>query len=258
MVDVTLFAGPSACGIAPQALRRAGVRLRPPVRRGDVERLLARADRPGALVVCDGVFQCEPAASYAELCEALDRGWQVWGVSSIGAIRAYELRHEGMLGFGYVYSLFHEVDDFTDDEMCLLHFPESPYFPVSEALVNLRYALREQGRALGISSDAAAPLGADLRALWFGDRTEERIRRIMVERIGIWPANADRLLDWMRHHRVKTLDLSDLLTQRPWGAPRGAARSPPRPASTSMRPSGSAPTSGRRRAPPSAAHRSRR
>jgi hypothetical protein len=36
-------------------------------------------------------------------------------VSSLSAIRAFELRDEVMHGFG----------NFTDDEMCLLHFPEA-------------------------------------------------------------------------------------------------------------------------------------
>jgi len=216
MADVTLFAGPSAHGIAAKTLQRAGVRVMPPVRRGDVERLLAGTDEPGTLVVCDGAFQCEPAVSHAELCDALDRGWQVWGVSSLGAIRAYELRTEGMRGFGYVYSLFSEGDDFTDDEMCLLHFPEPPYFPVSEALVNLRFALQEKGHAFGVSPQSAARVVAGLRGLWFGERTEACIRRVMVDCVGIRGAIADRLLTWLRRHRVKTIDLNDLLAQRPW------------------------------------------
>ena len=251
MAEVTLFAGPSTYGIAASTLRRADVRVLPPVRRGDVERLLAGTDRPATVVVCDGVFQCEPAVSHAELCHALDHGWQVWGVSSIGAIRAHELRHEGMRGFGYVYSLFTELADFTDDEMCLLHFPEPPFFPVSEALVNLRFALREKGQALGISADSAACAITTLRSLWFGDRTEHRIRRVLLDS-GVRAGSAERLLAWLRRHRVKALDLAQLLAQRPWlhAGFTEEARSPARPRSTSPNPSGSARPGDLRRAPP--------
>src|SRR5687767_11880075 len=106
MPSVTLFAGPSARDIPSELLLSGGTDLQPPVRRGDVDRLLERADAPGVLVLCDGTIQTQPAVSHAEICRALDSGWQVWGVSSIGAIRAFELRSEGMRGFGYVYEQF--------------------------------------------------------------------------------------------------------------------------------------------------------
>lgn len=220
MPDVTLFAGPSAFGVDAASLQH--VNLRPPVRRGDVERLLAQADTPGVVVVCDGVFQSEPAVGHRELCAALDAGWQLWGVSSLGAIRAFELRAEGMRGFGYVYSQFERFDDFADDEMCLLHFPEAPYFPVSEPLVNLRFALDRRGEALGISPSQQQRLLAALRSLWFGDRTRERLRHLMLEYANIDVAAVNALLAWLDQHRVKTMDLQDLMTQRPW-LPQGTA-----------------------------------
>jgi len=218
MGDVTLFVGPSAFGVPPQSLAAGDVRIKPPVRRGDVDRLVD-VSAPGVVVVCDGVFQCEPAVSHAELCRALDAGWQVWGVSSIGAIRAFELRGEGMCGFGYVRSMFDRHPDFADDEMCLLHAPQSPWWPLSEALINLRYALERRKRALGIADASERRLLAALRELWFGDRTEPRIRALMAK-AGVEPAAAQRLLDWLPTHRVKTLDLVRLMSLRPWASAR--------------------------------------
>lgn len=217
MPDVVLYAGPSAFGLDPLAEGGAEqVDWRPPVRRGDVECLLTEERKPGVLVVCDGLFQVTPAVSHAELCRALDQGWQVWGVSSIGAIRAYELRGEGMRGFGEVYAMFERYDDYTDDELCMLHFPEPPYFPVSEALVNLRHAFDCQGERLGISSLASAAVIAALREMWFGDRTEERIRALLASIAGCHGRRAQVLLTWLRQHRVKTTDLKRLLRSRPW------------------------------------------
>ena len=217
MGDVVVFAGPSACGI-PRS-RLGGARWMPPVRRGDIDRLLEGTQRAGVVVVCDGVFGGEPAVSHAELCRAIDAGWRVWGVSSIGAIRAHEMRFEGMRGFGYVYAQFERFADFTDDEMCLLHVPDPPFFPVTEALVNLRYALEHRKRQLGISDDSQSLLLNALRALWFGDRTENRIRQIMVEQAGIDASSADALLEWTRRHRVKSLDLAGILAAQPWADP---------------------------------------
>ncbi|NRF71536.1 hypothetical protein HLB44_31565 [Aquincola sp. S2] len=217
--SVTLFAGPSAYGV-PRAMLGERTQLLPPVQRGDIDRLLATAEEPGVIVVCDGVFQIAPAVSHAELCNAIDRGWAVWGVSSIGAIRAFEMRNEGMRGFGYVHSLFGSFDDFTDDEMCLLHAPEEPYFPVSEALVNLRYALERTRSSSGITPEAERTLISALRALWFGDRTIEKMRGVMVDEARIDVQSADRLLAWLQRYRVKTLDLIELMTQRPWASPQ--------------------------------------
>jgi hypothetical protein len=167
-----------------------------------------------------------PAVSHAELCAAIDAGWQVWGVSSIGAIRAFELRDEGMRGFGYVYEQLSRHADFTDDEMCLLHFPEPPFFPVSVALVDLRYALAQRGRDFGIAEAVGDALVTALRGLWFGDRTEERIEALLREQGGVDPRSAGLLLDWLRQHRVKAMDLAQLLACRPWRDPREHARTP--------------------------------
>ncbi len=215
MPDVLLFAGPSTHGLDRAALLADGVQLRPPVRRGDVARLVAAGSAPGVLVICDGVFQSVPAVSHAELCAAIDAGWQVWGVSSIGAIRAFELRDEGMHGFGYVYEQLSRHDDFTDDEMCLLHFPEDPWFPLTEALVNLRHALEVHGPSLGISAAAGARAVATLSRAWFGDRSPEFMQGALVD-AGVPPRDAEALLAWTAANRVKSLDLQRLLQAQPW------------------------------------------
>lgn len=218
MAEVTLYAGPSAFGLAPARRQAAGIEWRAPVRRGDVRQLVAEKP-PAVLVLCDGVFQSEPAVSHAELCAALDAGWQVWGVSSLGAIRAHELRSEGMRGFGWVHSQFARFDDFSDDEMCLLHLPEPPYQPLTEALVELRYALEMQGPALGIQPRASRRLIAALSELWFGERSLERVQGLMLGVAKIDKLAARRLLAWLARHRIKTMDLDQLLRQRPWRAP---------------------------------------
>lgn len=217
MVD--LFVGPTGHGLDPGLLSQPGLRVHPPVRRGDIETLVKRRRKPAVIVVCDGVFQTVPAVSHAELCLAMDAGWEVWGVSSIGAIRAFELRGEGMRGFGHVYAMLRRFEDFTDDEMCQLHFPEPPYFPVSEPLVNLRFALARLRHRLGIAEDAADAAIKALREMWFGDRTLERMRQAMVGRGRIEAAKADAVLDGLVHRRVKTLDLRRLLLRCPWQRP---------------------------------------
>lgn len=226
MPECTIFAGPSTCGLAAALLAYPDFDWRPPVRRGDVDALIDGAPEPGVMVVCDGVFKSAPAVGHAELRRAIDTGWQVWGVSSLGAIRAFELRTHGMRGFGEVYAMFHRYEDFTDDEMCLLHFPEVPYFSLSEPLVNLRYALERRGPQLGIAPASAAAVIDHLSGLWFGDRTLERMRSTMVELAGIAPASADALLHWLTQNRVKTTDLENLMARRPWRMSAAPGRAP--------------------------------
>src|SRR4051795_13634825 len=94
--ELILFAGPSM----PGSLRLPeGATVLPPVRRGDVPALL-RDRRPGALAIADGLFHQSLAVGHVEIRDALDAGWQVWGLSSMGAIRACEMRYLGMRGCG--------------------------------------------------------------------------------------------------------------------------------------------------------------
>lgn len=218
MALVNLFVGPTSYGLPAQCLVDQGLRVLPPVQRGDIETLVHQTTGRGVIVVCDGVFQSAPAVSHAELCLALDARWDVWGVASIGAIRAVEMRAEGMRGFGQVHAMLRRDADFADDEMCHLHFPEAPYFPVSEPLVNLRYALARQAPRLGISEKAVERTVAGLRAFWFGDRTLEQMRATMVGPARVAPSKADAVLEWLVQHRVKTMDLRRLLMRRPWRA----------------------------------------
>jgi hypothetical protein len=235
MNDVTIFAGPSAFGLDRFAGAPSDLRWQPPVRRGDIDRLIGERD-PGVVILCDGVFQSQPAVSHAELCRALDAGWQAWGVSSMGAIRAHEMRFEGMHGFGYVHEQFKRFQDFTDDEVTLLHFPEPPYFPVSEALVNVRYALEHKGIDMGMPVASRRRVVDRLRSLWFGDRVESQVRKCLMEEAATTGSRADEFCEWMKSNRIKTMDLAALLNQRPWLAPvKRPRRSPAFPTGTAPR-----------------------
>ena len=168
------------------------------------------------MIVCDGTFEVSPAVSHRELCRAIDAGWQVWGVSSLGAIRAHELRHEGMRGFGDVHAMFERFDDFADDEMCLLHCPEPPYFPSASPSSTCAMHWNSAAARWAWTMPLSRPSIADLRSLWFGDRSLSRIRAALLQAGGMAPLNADLILQWLTSNRLKTLDLARLLATRPW------------------------------------------
>jgi TfuA protein len=98
-----VFGGPSLQYLIPAVASR--IEVRPPVRRGDFTDLLAR-DRPGTVVLTDGIFASSLAVTPTECRELLERGWTVAGASSMGALRASELWSVGMIGIGEVYTLY--------------------------------------------------------------------------------------------------------------------------------------------------------
>jgi hypothetical protein len=217
-VKCWVFVGPTAFGLGLPALLRRGDRVLPPAGRGDVDRLLGAVAAPAAIVLVDGQFQDRPAVGHAELCRALDAGWSVWGCSSLGAIRAWELRHAGMRGCGWVHDQFAQHTDFADDEMALLHFPQPPWFAVSEPLVNLRHALHEVAAAGIVSSRAQAAVLRSLRRLWFGERTRPRMRAALEEAGKLDGQQIRAVMASLEQRPIKRLDLESLLVARPWAA----------------------------------------
>lgn len=205
-----LFVGPSAYGLPISILGATDARIRPPVRRSDIE-ILVNSEHPGRIVIVDGIFQHAPAVGHAELVSAVRHGWEVWGLSSIGAIRAYELRDYGMNGFGYVYEQFFRYKDFRDDELCLLHNPEPPFHPLTEPLVNLRYLFECQTQRLGLDDGVAEALIKKLRSMWFGYRDHQAIESGLLG-LGATVEQVTSVMSLIPSHRIKGLDLKNFIS----------------------------------------------
>ena len=76
----------------------------------DILKLL-KQEFEGNIVIVDGIFQQVIAVGHAEIREALEKGIDILGMSSMGAIRAYEMRDLGMKGYGKVYDWFFRMED---------------------------------------------------------------------------------------------------------------------------------------------------
>lgn len=213
-----LFAGPTlyrARAMGPLDLRQ--VTVLPPAIRGAVERVVRqRPGRPGTLALVDGTFHLGTlAVGHAELRRALEAGWQVWGLSSMGAIRARELASLGMRGYGEVFTQFCGPGDFTDDEVALLHEPAPPYRELSEPLCHLRVGLQDLERSGALKTADCAQILEELTALWFGDRT----LRFALDRLAAVGVPAVVRDEWLRgfdRYRVKSVDLLRFLRDRPF------------------------------------------
>jgi hypothetical protein len=222
-----MFVGPTLGeGRRARTLAAAqGVRLRPPIKRHDLSNFLTKVGRrrPGVICIVDGVFHDRLAVGHVEIRETLARGWRVWGLSSMGAIRAREMQSLGMCGFGRVYELFNGARDFQDDEVALLHEPTPPFRPSSEPLVHLRAALDHLVDRSLVSDKAASAVIQSLKKRWFGERTiAAMLADLRREGAALAPIRIE-LLDFARF-RLKTIDLERFLECAPWRGTVGVPR----------------------------------
>jgi hypothetical protein len=211
-----LYAGPTlhggqSSGIPPLD----GIRLLPPVQRGDLEKLTS-SFRPGTIILVDGVFHQRLAVGHAEIREAVADGWRVWGLSSMGAIRAYEMRKVGVRGYGRVYECFFQHEDFRDDEVALLHELEPPFRSFSEPLVHIRFWLRELVETRLLSPPQHDRILESLKSMWFGERTLQRVRGMVLDLVPKKEDTVDAMLAHFDRFRVKSVDLVDFLQKQIW------------------------------------------
>lgn len=207
---VHVFVGPTAYRYRHEL--PSFVRLHPPAERGDVALLLA-SECIATLAIVDGAFYDRLAVGHRELMAALEHGWEVWGLSSMGALRAVELANYGMRGFGEVFARALADPHFRDDELTLLHGPGPTYEPVTEALINLRALLEELVATNALTHLHVAELVASLECAWFGDRTLRSIEKALASDLETY-----RALITARNWDVKASDFRafmDMLATRP-------------------------------------------
>ena len=198
----------------------------PPVRMGDVYALMAK--RPATIAIIDGTFQNAPAVWHKEILFALANGVRVIGASSMGALRAAELHTFGMEGVGAIYEAFRDGRYEDDDEVAVAHAArEHGYRPLSEAMVNVRYALDEAFRRGLIGEPTRETLVSLAKGMFYPSRAWPTVLR--AGREARLPAGELEALErYVRAEKpnAKRADAISLLSQLANEAPRVGA-SPP-------------------------------
>ncbi len=168
-----VFLGPSLPRL--DAARILNADFRPPVKRGD---LPALEEEVGVIGIIDGVFMGEAAVGHREIIDKLKSGIKVYGASSMGALRAAELKEFGMIGIGTIFNRYQSGEIDGDDEVALIFNPET-LKPLSEPLVNMRLNL-ESAVDKGILAESEATQIIDcLKSMYFPKRSLASLRDCM-------------------------------------------------------------------------------
>ncbi|MEU4777346.1 TfuA-like protein [Micromonospora sp. NPDC023633] len=197
MTRAVVFAGPSIDAATIAEL--APVEVRPPVKRGDIDLLLAEPEPPTHIGIVDGQFLQGLMISPKEVLRAIDRHpnpVRVFGSSSMGALRAAELATEGMVGVGQVFELYRSGAIDADDEVAITFDPDSQR-ALCEPMVNIRVAIAAAVERGVISPGSAATVLAAAKALYFPDRTYARILRLPVVRKQVGDAELVALREFL-------------------------------------------------------------
>jgi hypothetical protein len=170
--NIAVFLGPSL----PLASAREvlDARYLPPAGFGDVHALMGSDVH--TIVLIDGVFLGRAPVWPREFVHALYAGVRIYGASSMGALRATELRAFGMIGVGEIYQAYVNGEIDGDDEVALLHADaDDHYRALSEPLINVRLNLGVAVERGILVREAAMALIADLKALAFWQRSADAV-----------------------------------------------------------------------------------
>lgn len=195
MPEIVIFLGPSLSQDEAERILKAT--YRPPAKRGD----LVKAVDDGALIIglIDGVFFEESAVAHREILYAIKKRVRVVGASSMGALRSAELDVLGMEGVGEIYQLYKDCVLVSDDEVALV-FDSDTGIALSEPLINIRATLNQAEENGIIDKTTHILLLETASALFYPERTYEKICTIMKDRIN--PSILDKFYQFISSERI--------------------------------------------------------
>ena len=203
-MTAVVFCGPTVDAATVRAVLPEAD-CRPPAAQGDL--YAAVRDGAGIIALIDGVFLDVPSVWHREILAALESGVAVYGAASMGALRAVECGPFGMVGAGRIVEAFRAghyppfADPFEDDdEVAVVHGPrELGSRPLSDSMVDLRECLARAEAAGVIDASTRDRIAAQLKALFFPERSFERLVALAGE--GLGADDAATLAEALGRHR---------------------------------------------------------
>jgi hypothetical protein len=113
----------------------------------------------------------------------MNRGQQVVGASSMGALRASELHSFGMTGVGWVFERFARCSVRRDDDVALTYDPFT-MAPVTVPMVNVIYWMEGATGCGSVSSRESRMVISRARKIFFANRSEKQLIAVMEDILG--------------------------------------------------------------------------
>jgi hypothetical protein len=217
-----VFLGPTLTHEEARAV--LDVEYYPPITHRDLDE--AVADGVEVVGIIDAAFVQTYSATPAQILRHLRDGIVIFGAASGGALRAVETDAFGMRGVGGIYRLFKSGFE-AEDELAVAYDPAT-LRPLSEAMINVRYALGRAVQRRILSDTASDALARVAKDIYFSDRTYQLI---FHEANGAVPSdelaafaefvalNRDAL-DWKRADAIECLEAMDRYLRSCEVAPR--------------------------------------
>jgi hypothetical protein len=169
---VVIFAGPTRLPVLPDYIERFG-----PARARDLQN--ANLQPGDTCLLIDTLFGHVPTVTHPELLALLRAGVRVVGAASAGALRAVELRRDGMFGVGRIYRAF-ETGLLRDDGEVAVATRADTHEATTLALVQVRYLLNIAVKA-GCDAGSAGLVLERSRKMYFLERSHRWLSRVSNE-----------------------------------------------------------------------------
>ncbi|PKM93611.1 MAG: TfuA-related McrA-glycine thioamidation protein [Firmicutes bacterium HGW-Firmicutes-1] len=217
-ISPTIFIGSSMSQKEVKAIMKIEADIKPPIRRGDLKQINPHTQ---LVAIVDGIFYSNLAISPREILDLLERGITVIGSSSMGALRAVELDRYGMEGIGRIYNMYKNNIIQSDAEVALTFSPKD-YKPITEPLVNIRYAIKEAEEHQIVSVSEVNTIVECAKRIYFSDLSYNNlfktlkglIREETIEKLNRFINENKQRLDLKRNDAIELINYIDDMYER--------------------------------------------
>lgn len=172
-----VFLGPSLS--IEKARKIINAEFLPPAKKGDFIKLSLTSEKK-IIILIDGVFLQDYPPTPIEVFQVVNKNnFQVYGASSLGALRAVELEKFGMKGYGQVFELFKKNIINSDDEVAVTF--DNSYNLLSEAMIDIRYNLFLAFKKGIIDKETKQLITRTAKKIYFPFRSYENIVKKSIE-----------------------------------------------------------------------------
>ena len=170
-----VFAGPSLPLKRRDQFFDCNLTIHPPLAHADLTYYIRTLPSHSSILIIDGYYKDKPTIWHKEILFSLASDFNLYGCSSLGAIRAAECQKYGMRGIGKIFDWFCDYKLFDDSDVALLHDPieyTSLTVPISDLYATLKN--------LDIEEKKIFYLLSKLREIHFEDRTWVKARDLLL------------------------------------------------------------------------------